>query len=144
MWNEYVSWEVEGSMISRRLKLIILLSLGLIYVHGLEEIITGFYLEDTTMKFFGRLFNLNGQDFYWISHMIWWAALPVLVYIVIRKRKMLWMLYPYGAVFFVELHHISKALLTKSYYPGMITAFFYPLMGIIYWKELLKNWKGNN
>lgn len=128
-------------MISKRLKYIIFIALVLIYTHGLEEIFTGFYLNDSTMKFLGDYFNITGESFYWISHAIWWIVLPLLAYVVVVKGKMLWLLVLFGLVFFIELHHFAKAIFARSYYPGMLTAILYPIIGIIYWRELFKNYK---
>ncbi|MCH8987069.1 HXXEE domain-containing protein [Patescibacteria group bacterium] len=42
-----------------------------------------------------------------------------------------------GVVLIFELWHIVGALRTMSYYPGMITAFLFPILGFFFWKELL-------
>lgn len=128
-------------MVTKRLKYIILIALGLIYAHGLEEIITGFYLSDSTMELLGSYFNLSTQSFYWVSHAVWWIGLAILSFVVLIKGKLLWLLSLFGIVFFIELHHIGKAIFTGNYYPGMLTAILYPLLGIFYWKELIRNWR---
>ena len=43
-----------------------------------------------------------------------------------------------GIIFIYELHHLYKAVLTGGYYPGLITALLFPVIGYFYWRELLK------
>lgn len=128
-------------MISNKLERIFLISLFLIYIHGVEEIIGGFQHFDSFMIFGAKYFSTTPEMFYWISHLIWWFSVP-LIFIVFKKyRFILLIMAIYGTVFIIEFHHVIKAFIAKSYYPGTITALFYPLIGFFYWKELLKNWR---
>ncbi len=55
-----------------------------------------------------------------------------------------WMFVPltyYGISLFLESHHFIRGVAQMSYYSGMITSFFFPLLGIFYCIELLKSWK---
>lgn len=128
-------------MISDKLKHIFLLSLLLIYSHGLEEIINGFQFSDSFMIYGANIFNTTAEIFYWFSHLIWWISLPILFFLFNKKRLGLLLLTLYGLVFFIELHHPIKGLLAGSYYPGMITAMFYPIFGVFYWRQIIKDWK---
>jgi len=128
-------------MISRNLKSLFFLSLFLIAAHGVEELLTGFRHTDSFVLAPASYLNMTPEMFYWVFHIIWWTLLPT-AYIILRKSTILLpLLTLFSVVFVFELHHVIKALISAQYYPGMITAFFYPILGIFFYKELLKNWK---
>src|SRR3989344_802104 len=128
-------------MISDKLKHIFLLSLLLIYAHGVEEIINGFQYSDSFIVYGANLSNTTPEIFYWVSHLIWWFSLPILYLLFNKSRLGLFLMTLYGFVFFVELHHPIKGLIASRYYPGMITAMLYPIFGIFYWKLIIIDWK---
>lgn len=129
-------------MISKKLKTILLLTLGLIYLHGLEEIVSGFQFDDPWMVWFGNLFQTKAEVFYWSFHLMWWLLIPVSLLLIFGGRKWTYILLAlFGSVYFVELHHPVKALLFGYYYAGMITGMLYPILGIFYWKELIRIWR---
>lgn len=130
------------NMVSKKLKSITFVALGVIYLHGVEEILMGFYQNDSTMKLFGHYFNLSANEFYWISHLIWWITLPILFLLVVKKQ-LFWLMVLFGIVFIVEIHHLIKAAQAMTYYPGMLTAIFYPIIGFFYWRELIINLRKN-
>ncbi|MBI2595722.1 HXXEE domain-containing protein [Candidatus Daviesbacteria bacterium] len=119
-----------------KLKHIFLLSLLLIYAHGVEEIINGFQYSDSFMVYGANLFNTTPEIFYWISHLIWWFSLPLLFLVFNKSRLGLFLMTLYGFVFFIEIHHSIKGFLAGRYYPGMVTAMLYPIFGIFYWRQL--------
>jgi hypothetical protein len=130
-------------MVTKKLKFLFGLSLLLIAFHGVEEVTTGFLYKDSFISFFSELFTTKGEIFYWTFHIMWWFML-LAVFLVLLGRK--WVLIPmslFGIVFFFEIHHLFKAILTGEYYPGMVSAFFYPILGIFYWKELISSWRKN-
>lgn len=131
-------------MISKKLKLLFLLTLILIAAHGVEEFNTKFLYIDESNRFFANLLNTKEEIFYWAFHIMWWLML-IVVYLLIMGGK--WALIPltlFGIVYVFEIHHMFKGFQTGGYYPGMLTALFYPVLGIFYWKELIKNWRVNN
>ena len=128
-------------MISKHLNFLFITGLVLMYLHGLEEVLTGFQYTDSFMKFGGDIFNISAVNFYWTSHLLWWIAIPIIFVIFRKKPIILPLLALFGTVFFIEIHHLVKAFLAQSYYPGMITAFFYPIFGIYFYKELMRKRK---
>ena len=128
-------------MVSKSLRKLFLISLLLIYAHGVEEIINGFQHLDSFMVYGANLFNTTPEIFYWVSHLIWWIFLPMLFLLFNKSRLGLLLLTLYGFVFIIELHHPIKGFLARNYYPGMITALFYPIYGIFYWKQVARDWK---
>jgi len=128
-------------MLSNKLKHLFLLSLILIYAHGVEEIINNFQYSDSFMVYGANLFNTMPEIFYWVSHLISWPSLPILFLLFRKNRLGLFLMTLYGFVFFIELHHPIKGLLIGSYYPGMNTAMVYPIFGIFYWKQIIEDWK---
>lgn len=128
-------------MTSKRLENLFLISLLLIYAHGLEENLTGFPYIDSFMVIGAQYFGTTPEIFYWASHFIWWLSVPLLFLLFRKTRILLFLLTLFSLVFVTEIHHTIKAILAKSYYPGLITALFYPIMGYFFWDELIKNWR---
>lgn len=126
-------------MLSERLKKLFIISLLLIYAHGIEEVITGFQYNDSFMIFFADYFNTTPELFYWISHLIWWISLPLLFILFKPHRLGLPLMILFSIVFVVEIHHVIKGLVSGSYYPGMVTALVYPVMGFFFWKQLIQD-----
>src|SRR3989338_5691486 len=124
-------------MVSKKLQNIFIFSLVPIYLHGIEEILTGFQRIDSFMVSGGSYLNISTEQFYWIFHIAWWVSLPVLYLLFHKKRIALFLFSLFGLFFIFELHHIIKTVNVKSYYPGLLTALIYPFIGVIYWKELI-------
>lgn len=130
-------------MVSQKLKNIFLFTIITIYIHGVEEVITGFPHVDGFMGFGAAYFKISPEQFYWIAHVIFWVSLPLL-YILFNKKHIALLLFSlFGLFFIIELHHIFKTAYFRSYYPGLLTALIYPFIGVLYWQELLKNWRKN-
>lgn len=131
-------------MISSKLKKIFLLGLILIYAHGIEEIMFGFWEVDSIMMTWNDFLISIPQAVYYASHIAWWLLLIPIALLTMGGRWALWGLALFGIVWFIELHHISGAVfITHTYYPGMITAILYPAVGVFYYRELIQNFKKN-
>src|SRR3989344_5938046 len=128
-------------MISQRLKYIFLLTILLTFVHGGEEIATGFYQKDLFILFFAKYFSTIPQTFFFTFHFMWWIVLLVTMVFLIGGRFAYWLLTLVSVIYVFELHHVVKALLASGYYPGVITALFFPILGFFFWKELIRNWR---
>jgi len=83
--------------------------------------------------FLGALYFL---DVYKIT-----SNILIVSYLILNRKYLLELLTFLGLVFIFELHHLIKAVISLSYYPGMITGLLFPIIGFFYWKELIKNWK---
>ncbi len=128
-------------MISKNLQFLFLLSLILITAHGVEELLTDFRHTDSFVLALASYLNMTPETFYWVFHIIWWTMLPSIFILLRRNAVLLPLLTLFSIVFVFELHHIIKALISTQYYPGMLTAFFYPILGAFFYKELWRNWK---
>jgi len=129
-------------MISAKLRNIFIISVVLMYVHGLEEILTRFYLSDEITEQFSSLFTNIPQSVYYTFHLTWWIlVLPLLLALVLGGRWVLRAMTIYGLVFLFELSHVIEAIVDRAYFPGLITSLIYVTVGFFYWKELIKNLK---
>ena|SRR3989344_4647807 len=132
-------------MISQRLKNLFYISIPVFIAHGLEEIFNSFYNVDRIFKFvFGFLETMSVPQATFITFqvMIWIAFIFFAFLIASEKWRLRLMILP-GVIYIFEIHHIWKALESWSYYPGVITAIAFPVIGFLFWKELLKNWKNH-
>lgn len=128
----------EHVMISKKLQQILVLAIPLFIVHGLEEYATGFYTIDPIFKFFFQAFGgmTVFQATFLLFQIMFWSLLVFSALLISGKRWQLWLLSILGIIFFFEIHHIIEAIFRWQYYPGMITATLFPVVGIFYWKEL--------
>ena len=130
-------------MISNKLKTIFYISIPVFMAHGLEEFFNGFYNVDWSFKFvFGFLNTMTiPQATFLVFQIMLWLAFIVFAFLIASERWRLRLMILPGLIYIFELHHIWKALGSWSYYPGVITAIAFPVIGFLFWKELLNNWK---
>ena len=131
-------------MVSKKLKNILLLTMLLIAFHGIEENLAGFYAKDFFILYPSSFFNSIPATFYWTFHIMWWFLIVTGFLLILGGKWTLRILALFGIVYFFELHHVVKGIIAGGYYPGMITGIAYPILGIFFWKELLKNMKGGD
>jgi hypothetical protein len=127
--------------ISNKLKTLLMLSIVVVYLHFLEEIISSFYHNDWIMKYISSLFQNVNQAQYYASHIVWILMIGPAALLVLGGRWTLRVLTLYGLFFVFELHHLIDAIRTFNYYPGVITNIAFEIIGIFYWKELIRNWR---
>ncbi len=130
-------------MISNKLKIIFAISLPVFIAHGLEEIYMGFFDIDSQVAFmFGKLISLPEMKaiFVLFQIMLWFMLIVSALLIWSEKWRLRLMIIP-GLVYVYEFYHLWKAVSAGGYYPGLITAFLFPVIGYFYWKELWVNYK---
>lgn len=128
-------------MFSSQFFIILFLSIVLNYLHGLECIKTKFWEKEPHFYFFTRKFKTIPESVYFVFHGWFWVFILLSFLLLLGGR---WIFIPlglYGTVFFTEFHHFIKGLIKRKYYPGMITSFFFPIIGIFYWIELITLWR---
>lgn len=128
-------------MISKKLKTLFILSIIIVYLHFLEEIITGFYKNDWIMNYFSSFFQNVNQAQYYASHITWILMIGPATLLVLGGKWTLRVLTLFGLFFIFELHHFIDAIRTLNYYPGVVTNIIFEIIGLFYWKELIRNWK---
>lgn len=130
-------------MITQRLKNIFLLSIPLFVAHGLEEILTSFYNIDSQVEFwFGRLNSLpTPQATFILFQIMIWLMLIIGYLLLLGPKWQLRIMFVPGIIFVYELHHLYKAFEAGGYYPGLITVIPLYVVGFLFWKELIKNYK---
>lgn len=130
-------------MITKRLKNLLLLSIILFIVHGIEELITGFYAIDSHVRFvFGFAQNMVPiHAAFLVFQIMLWLMLVVGYLLLLGPKWQLRLMVIPGLMFIYELHHLYKAISIGSYYPGLITALLFPVLGYFFWKEIYHNLK---
>ena len=133
-------------MISQKLKTIFAFSIPLFIAHGIEEFATHFYDTDAwDQAIFGTLFsNLSTHGATFVTFQImFWLILVVSFLLILNEKWRLRVMFIPGLIYIYELHHLYKAIAVGGYYPGLVTALLFPVIGYMYWKELLKTRKIN-
>ncbi len=127
-------------MITKKLKIIFAISIPVFIMHGIEEMITGFYAVDAWEAYLFRPFaqlSLHGVMFV-IFQLMFWLLLLVLLVLLLSEQWRFRMLAIIGVVYIFELYHIFKAILVGGYYPGLITSLAFPIIAFLFWREWFK------
>jgi len=119
------------------------MSVIIVYLHFAEEIIAGFYRQDWIMNYFSSFFQTIPQAQYYASHITFILMIGLAALLALGGKWTLRVLTLYGFFFFIELHHLIDAIQILNYYPGVITNIAFEIIGVFYWKELLRNWRKN-
>src|SRR3989338_7665681 len=131
-------------MISKKLKTIFIISIPVFIAHGLEEFFNNFYdIDWSTMLVFGFLNEMSvPQATFLVFQIMLWLALIVFAFLIASEKWRLRLMFFPGIIFIVELHHPWSVIQSLSYYPGAIISIPLLIIGFLFWKELLKNYKG--
>ena len=126
-------------MISTRLKILFGLSALLLTVHGLEEYFTGLYAVNADVAWLVSF--TDGMSISQAVFLTYEIALWVMLFLIfltlvggVCRKIVLTML---GLLFFYEITHFIGAFEVGGYYPGLVTALLFPVLGYFYWKELI-------
>ena len=132
-------------MISQKLKNIFYISVPVFIAHGLEEILNGFYNVDWSTKIvFGFLNGMSlPQATFVVFQIMLWLALIIFAFLITSEKWRLRLMFLPGIIFIVELHHPWSAITSLGYYPGVITSIPLVIIGFLFWKELLSNFKNH-
>lgn len=124
-------------MMTKKTKLLFL-ALSLLFVaHGVEEYITGFYNVDWSFQqvfWFTRGMSVPQASFLLFQIFLW--LILVTINIVLFFPKSNFMIYFFLVVTLFELYHPLKSLINWSYYPGLFTSLFFPILGLSIYKNI--------
>ena len=129
-------------MISQKLKTIFLISIPVVIAHGIEELATGLYNVDSQVKLMlGFAQNMTPlQSAFWALQIMVWLTLLVSYFLILGPKWQFRLLIIPGVIMIYELEHVYKAIAAGGYYPGLVTALFFPVLAFFFWKEWLKNY----
>ena len=132
-------------MITQKLKTIFYISIPLFIAHGLEEYFNGFYNIDWSTKLiFGFLNDMPvPQATFLVFQIMLWLVLIVFALLISSEKWRMRLMFVPAIIFLVELHHPWSVITSGGYYPGAVTAVPLLIIGFLYWKELIKNFKQN-
>ena len=84
-----------------------------------------------------NIFNVSQTSAYWTLQMLLFAFLLWLLFY--QPTNKFWSVV-LGIIFAVELTHLWEALASGSYAPGFWTAIPLVILGVLFWKVLIKNY----
>ncbi len=79
------------------------------------------------------------QSTFLLFQIMIWLFLIIFLFLITNEKWQLRLMIIPGLIYIFELHHLWKALIAWGYYPGLITAIAFPIVGFLFWKELLKH-----
>ncbi|MBI4120916.1 MAG: HXXEE domain-containing protein, partial [Parcubacteria group bacterium] len=124
-------------MISQKLKTIFYISIPVFIVHGVEEYFYGFYDIDPIFQFFFKYFDVmtTPQAVFLVFQIMLWLTLVVFALSVMNQKWQLWLMVFLGLIYVFEAHHFVEAIRFGGYYPGVVTATAFLVIGFFFWKE---------
>ena len=127
-------------MVSTSFAIIFLLSVLLHYAHGVECVKAKFYEAEPNFYFFTRKLKTIPESVYFVFHGSFWLFILLAFFLLLGGRWIFIPLCLYGLLFLTEGHHFIKAAQRKKYYPGAITSVLFPILGVLYWFQLISMW----
>jgi hypothetical protein len=121
-------------MVTDRARKLLLVSIPLFFLHGLEEGSTGILGLDPFFHRFGH------TAAYVLTIELIIIALVLYLTAINWGGKKVNRIFRIvsGVLLLIETQHIYGALLKRGYYPGVFTALIIIGIGLYYWKDLLK------
>ena len=123
------------------LRNIFLLSIPIFILHGMEEYITGFTQVDPIFLWvFRPLLDMSvNQATFLVFQIMLGVLLIVSALLILGEKWQRRMIIIPGLLYIFEFHHLYEAIIRKTYYPGLITALFFPFVAFFFWKAYFKN-----
>lgn len=128
-------------MVAKRFQLI-LLSAGIAMIlHTVEEYFTKLYNVDPFIVFSARYFKVDPVSVYLVIQALALLLIFAISFLSSNNKANKPLIIILGLIFVGELSHLYSSIKIKGYYPGLYTGIILVIIGIFYWKELIKNWQ---
>lgn len=126
----------------KKLKTIFIISIPIFVLHGIEEYLTGFAKIDTWYSWlFQSLISMEADKAVFSTFQIMlWILLIISALLLTTQLHRRLIVIP-GVFYIFEFHHIGKALLQGSYYPGLFTSFLFVPLAFFFWKYYFSSQK---
>lgn len=126
----------------KQLQNVYVFSIPLFILHVIEEYVTLYY--PTLFGITYRMKNLPQEKFITIETVVI-TGMMTAFYLLKKKLIPLPLMILPGFFYLYQYEHISHTIKLHSYYPGTFTGIALLLLGLFYWKELLRAfWKRRN
>ncbi|MBI5794612.1 hypothetical protein HZA87_06075 [Candidatus Uhrbacteria bacterium] len=122
-----------------RLHSIFFISIPIFIAHGIEEYLTGFAEIDSIFAFvFQAVLKMSvANGAFVVFQIMFWLLLVMSAFLLLGEHWQRRLLIIPGILYIFEIHHLIEAVLRWEYYPGLFTAFAFPLLAFFFWKERL-------
>ena len=124
--------------IPKKLRTLFLISVPLFMIHSIEEHWTEFFDVYPLFSAIGQLIGSSADVPFIVFSFLWWLLLLSASFLLLTGRFPCRLMFIPGIIYLYEFHHIIKAILAWDYYPGLITALGFPVIGYFFWKEFLR------
>ncbi len=107
---------------------------GLLVLHEIEELATGFVRVDPWTITAAQWLNLEPTLVFSVVQL---AGIAFLGWLLTKRPTSRWLYWALGLIMIAELDHVLRAIARHSYYPGLATAIVILLFAIPYWWLIL-------
>ena len=123
---------------SKRIRLLFLLSVLLMFVHKVECYFTSEWQVAPAYLLIQHLNFSAGKKVFLTFIITLFFSLLWLITATCWKFGLIAFLAFWGLTFFLEIHHSVRSILSDGYYSGFYSSIIYILLGFFYWRELLQ------
>ncbi len=99
--------------------------IALFVMHGIEEYATGFHNVDLIIGVLSRSFELSPLAIFLLVQVVTLIAIAILL-----RYPKAWLVLAL-LISLLELEHLIRGMMQGGYYPGMVTAVFFPVIGFL-------------
>jgi len=112
-----------------------LLSIPLFALHGVEEYATGFPHTDPLTLFASELLGVGPYAVFFGVEVMLGIFLLLPFFLSFRP---VWYRAVLGVILLLEVDHVVRAIQAQSYYSGLWTAVPLVVIGLLYWKHMVR------
>ncbi len=119
-------------------KKLIHISVPLLIIHFIEEFHFGLTKIDPFTASISHYLGLTNDNVYLIGQLILFIFLGILLVLIMLRKNINFGAFIVGIILIFEFSHLYPAIISRSYYPGLISGFLLFGLGIWYWYKVLK------
>lgn len=120
-------------------KRLIHISVSLLIFHSIEEFYFGLIKVDPFLVPISQYFGLTNDTIYFIMQLILFIFLAITLFLIILGKNIKYEALIVGGILIFEFSHVYQAVISKSYYPGLVSGIVLFVLGIGYWYKVFKN-----
>ena len=118
-----------------KIQKIVLSTMLVLFLHAIEEYFTNFYNLDFSTIEASKLLHISPAAFWLIGQGIVLTFLIFSIVVILPRRIPIWFAVIMGVAFIIELSHPYSAIVSRAYFPGLITSLVFPILGYYFFRE---------
>ncbi len=119
-------------------KKLIHISVPFLIIHSIEEFYFGLPNIDAFTSFISHHIGLTNNITYFLGQLILFVFFAIILFLIMLRKNIDYGGFVVGIILLFEVSHIYLAIISGSYYPGLVTSLILFGLGIWYWYKVLQ------